>query len=125
MTAARTEMVTVETLPQAAVLHIHADIDAAVAPCLRDILADTIDRHAHVVVDLTEVPTLGPEGLAVLVRAHRRARRLNGWVCFAAPSRFVVTVLHTMHVDGVFPIFADCAEALEWLGTPAVPQQRG
>ena len=45
-------------------MHIHANIDADVAPCLRDILADTIDRHAHVVVDLAEVPTLGPEGLA-------------------------------------------------------------
>lgn len=124
MTAAQAEVVTVELLPHAAVLHVHADLDAAVAPCLREILAATIDRHAHVVVDLAEVPTLGPEGLAVLVRAHRRARRLNGWVCFAAPSRFVVTVLHTMHVDGIFPIFDDCTEALEWLESPAVPQQR-
>ncbi len=125
MTAAQAEVVTVEALPHAAVLHIHADIDATVAPRLRDTLADAIDRYAHVVVDLSEVPTLGPEGLAVLVRAHRRARRLNGWVCFAAPSRFVVTVLHTMHVDGIFPIFDDCAEALEWLTGPAVPRQRG
>lgn len=124
MTAAQAEVVTVEALPHAAVLHIHADIDATVVPRLRQILADMVDRHAHVVIDLAEVPTLDPEGLAVLVRAHRRARRLNGWVCFAAPSRFVVTVLHTMHVDGIFPIFSDCASALDWLLTPAVPQQR-
>jgi anti-sigma B factor antagonist len=124
VTAAQAELVTVEALPLAAVLHIHADIDAALAPGLREILADVIDRYAHVVVDLSEVPTLDPAGLAVLVRAHRRARRLNGWVCFAAPSRFVVTVLHTMHVDGVFPIFDDCPEALEWLAGPDVPQQR-
>jgi anti-sigma B factor antagonist len=119
MTAAQVEAVTVEALPEAAVLHIHADIDATVAPCLRQVLADAIDRYAHVVVDLADVPTLGPEGLAVLVRGHRRARRLNGWVCLAAPSRFVVTVLHTMRVDGVFPIFDDCASALDWLGAPA------
>lgn len=115
MTAAQAESVTVESLPHAAVLHIHATIDATVAPGLRQFLADAIDRYAHVVVDLAEVPTLGPEGLAVLVRGHRRARRLNGWVCLAAPSRFVVTVLHTMHVDGVFPMFDDCASALDWL----------
>jgi anti-anti-sigma factor len=124
MTAAMAEVVTVEALPEAAILHIHADIDATVAGGLRDVLAGAIDRYAHVVVDLAEVPTLGPEGLGVLVRAHRRARRLNGWVCFAAPSRFVLTVLHTMHVDGVFPIFDDCESALEWLGSPAIPQQR-
>ena len=124
MTATQAEVVTVESLPYAAVLHIHADIDATVAPALRHQLADAIDRYAHVVVDLAEVPTLGPEGLAVLVRGHRRARRLNGWVCLAAPSRFVVTVLHTMHVDGVFPMFDDCAEALDWLSSDTVPQQR-
>jgi anti-sigma B factor antagonist len=124
VTAAQAEVVTLEVRPEAAVLHIHADLDATVAPGLREILADMIDRHAHVVVDLSEVPKLGPEGLAVLVRAHRRARRLNGWICFAAPSRFVLTVLHTMHVDGIFPIFDDCAEALDWLPGPAVPQQQ-
>ena len=124
MTPARTAAVSVEPLAHAAVVHIHGGIDATVAPCLRDVLADTIDRHARVVVDLAQVPTLGPEGLAVLVRAHRRARRRDGWVCFAAPSRFVVTVLHTMHVDGVFPIFDDCAAALQWLLAPAAPQQR-
>ena len=121
MTAATAPAVTVEGRENAAVLHLHTDLDAALAPRLRELLADAIDRHARVVIDLAEVPTVGPEGLAVLVRAHRRARRQGGWVCFAAPSRFVLTVLHTMHVDGVFPIFDDCGSALRWLLSPAAP----
>jgi anti-sigma B factor antagonist len=36
-------------------------------------------------------------------------------VVLAGPSRFVITVLHTMHVDGLFPIFDDCPAALDWL----------
>jgi anti-anti-sigma factor len=121
MTAAQAEAVTVEVVPPAAVLHIHATIDATVAPSLRQVLADAIDRHAHVVVDLADVPTLDPKGLAVLVRGHRRARRRAGWVCLVAPSRFVLTVLHTMRVDGIFPIFDDCASALDWLSPQDAP----
>ena len=38
----------------------------------------------------------------------------GGVLCLVAPSRFVLTVLHTMHVDGVFPIFDDDVTALRW-----------
>jgi anti-anti-sigma factor len=109
----RAPSVELEERPHAAVIHVRADIDAAVAPCLRQTLADAVDRHAWVIVDLAEAPTLDSTGLGVLVRAHRRARRRDGTVCFAAPSRYVMTVLHTMHVDGVFPTFDDCSSALQ------------
>jgi anti-anti-sigma factor len=99
----------------AAVVHVHADVDASIATCLRRTLADAIDRHAHVIVDLSGASTLDPAGLGVLVRAQRRARRRGGTVCFAGPSRYVVTVLHTMRLDAVFPLFDDCPSALEWL----------
>ncbi|MEU8228129.1 STAS domain-containing protein [Actinoplanes sp. NPDC048967] len=99
----------------AVVVHVRAGMDATVAPTLRESLTDAVDRHPHVVVDLTEVPTLDDVGLGLLVRAHRRARRRDGLVVLAGPSRFVITVLHTMHVDGLFPIFDDCPAALDWL----------
>ncbi|AGZ42121.1 STAS domain-containing protein [Actinoplanes friuliensis] len=100
---------------EVAVVHVRADLDATVVPTLRETLTDAVDRHRHVVVDLSAVPTLDDAGLGLLVRAHRRARRHDGMVVFAGPSRFVITVLHTMHVDGLFPIFDDCDAALEWL----------
>jgi len=101
--------------PHAAVVHVRADIDARVAGALRQILCDAVDRYGHVVLDLTDVATLDPAGLAALVRAHRWARRRDAVVCLAGPSRFVVTVLHTMRVDGLFPIFDDRRSALAWL----------
>lgn len=106
--------------PDAAVVHVHADIDADIAAALRQTLADAVDRYGHVVLDLTDVTTVDPAGLAALVRAHQRARRREGMVCVVSPSRFVVTVLHTMRVDSLFPVFDSCRSALAWLrGGPA------
>jgi len=99
----------------AVVVHVSAGIDAGVAAELRETLTEAVDRHPYVIVDLSAVPTLDDVGLGLLVRAHRRARRRDGMVIFAGPSRFVLTVLHTMHVDGLFPVFDDCPAALEWL----------
>ena len=112
MTAALVEL---DERPDAAVVHVRAGIDAAVAPSLRETLTEAVDRHPYVIVDLSAVPTLDDVGLGLLVRAHRRARRREGLVLLAGPSRFVITVLHTMHVDGIFPTFDDCESAVEWL----------
>jgi anti-anti-sigma factor len=108
--------VEVAAVERVTVVHVHGDLDEALAPELRETLSAAVECSADVLVDLAEAPTVDPAGLGVLVRAHRRARRQGGNLCLVAPSRFVVTVLHTMHVDGVFPIFDDCASALDWLG---------
>jgi anti-anti-sigma factor len=107
--------VVLDERPDAAVVHVRTDLDVAVVPTLRETLTEAVDRHPYVIVDLSAAPTLDDVGLGLLVRAHRRARRRDGLVIFAGPSRFVLTVLHTMHVDGLFPIFDDCRAALEWL----------
>jgi anti-anti-sigma factor len=108
-------VIEVDDRPDAVVVRVRADIDERVAGSLRQTLCDAADRHAHVVLDLSDVATLDPAGLAALVRAHQWARRRDAVLCFAGPSRFVVTVLHTMRVDGLFPIFDDCGAALDWL----------
>lgn len=108
-------MIEVDERPDAAVVRVRSDIDAYVAGPLRRTLTDAVDRHGNVVLDLEDVATMAPAGLSALVRAHRRARRRDGAVCVVRPSRFVVTALHTMRVDGLFPIFDDCPSALEWL----------
>jgi anti-sigma B factor antagonist len=98
-----------------AVVRVGCAIDVAVAADLRVALAWALEHHRDVVVDLADTPTLDPAGLSVLIRAHRRARHNGGRLCLVAPSRFVLTALHTMHVDHVFPIFEDCPAALGWL----------
>jgi anti-anti-sigma regulatory factor len=97
----------------AAVVRVHAGSD------LRPLLNAAVDSHPYVVVDLAAVPMLDDAMLGQLVRAHRNARRRGGLVCLAGPSRVVITVLHTMHVDGLFPMFDDCDAALDWLGSAA------
>lgn len=114
MTATAPQVV-LDERPDAVVVHVHAGLDAAVAATLRETLTDAVDRHPAVIVDLSAVPTLDDVGLGLLVRAHRQARRRDGVVVLAGPSRFVITVLHTMHVDGLFPILDDCEAALDWL----------
>jgi anti-sigma B factor antagonist len=119
----------IDERPDAAVVHVHADIDSDIAAPLRQTLADAVDRYGHVVLDLTGATTVDPAGLAALVRAHQRARRREGTVCVVSPSRFVVTVLHTMRVDSLFPVFDDCPSALKWLrdgstGTPSTCMPR-
>jgi anti-sigma B factor antagonist len=91
----------------AGVVVAHTDLDATVAGPLRQVLADAIDAYGPVVLDLTDVATLDSAGLSVLVRAHQKARSAGVELCLAGPSRWVLTVLHTMKVDGLFPIFDD------------------
>ncbi|HEY0531048.1 MAG TPA: STAS domain-containing protein [Actinoplanes sp.] len=107
-------MIELTTTGDCALLRVHGNLDATMAPDLRDALGRAVDRHAAVVVDLAGSPRVDPAGLGVLIRAHGRAKHRGGVICLVAPSRFVLTVLHTMHVDGVFPIFDDCVTALRW-----------
>ncbi|WP_433385220.1 STAS domain-containing protein [Micromonospora sp. KLBMP9576] len=91
------------------------DPAADMADELRAALRLAMDVPGHVVVDLTRVHLIDAGGLALLIRAHRDARDRGAVLCLAAPSRFILTVLHTMRVDGLFPVFASLAEALRLL----------
>jgi anti-anti-sigma factor len=112
-------MIELTTTGNSALVRVHGNLDATMAPDLRDALCWAADRHGNVVVDLSGSPRVDPAGLGVLIRAHGRAKHNGGVICLVAPSRFVLTVLHTMHVDGVFPIFDDCVTALRWVRAEA------
>lgn len=90
---------------------------------LRDLLVDAASAGRHVVLDLSGLRTLDPDGLAVLVRARQQLRQeADGWLCLAEPSRLVLTVLHTMRLERAFPTFADAEAALGWLADGAVAE---
>jgi anti-anti-sigma factor len=88
---------------------------------LRRLLAEVAVAGArHVIADLSGVATLDHEALALLVRARQEVRRhRGGHLCLAAPSRLILTVLHTMRLESAFPTFADDATARDWLETGA------
>jgi anti-anti-sigma regulatory factor len=58
---------------------------------------------------------IDPVGLAVLLRARRRARSRDGVLCLVEPPPFVVTMLRTVQLDQAFPTFAGRSSALAWL----------
>ena len=105
-----------------------ADLDAGLAERLRDDLMRAAALHEHVVVDLHAVRVIDPAGLGLLVRARQEARQHEATFDLVAPSRFVLTVLHTMRLDGVFRAFPDRATALRTLrrrtGGPAPQHTR-
>jgi anti-anti-sigma factor len=105
----------VDDHPDATVVHVRADLDGRLAETLRAALTCAVDRRGHVVLDLADAATVDSTGLGLLVRVRQQARRRHATVCIVAPSRFVVTVLHTMRLDRAFPIFDDCPSALAWL----------
>jgi anti-anti-sigma factor len=94
------------------------DIDLDTGDNLRTALRHVAEVGGHVVVDLSRVHIIDSTGLGLLVRAHRDARERGVTLCLAAPSRFIRTVLHTMRLDGAFPIFDSRREALAQLSGP-------
>ncbi|MEU4366613.1 STAS domain-containing protein [Micromonospora chersina] len=83
----------------------HAVMEVDYAEPVRRALAEALVLGPQVLVDLTECTTIDSEGLGLLVRAHQEARREERALCLVAPSRFVMTVLHTMRLEHVFPVF--------------------
>jgi anti-sigma B factor antagonist len=83
------------------------DIDADFAATLRDGLTAAVSTGRHVVLDLHAVQLIDSAGLGLLVRAHQQAKRRGGSLCLVAPSRYVLTVLHTMRLDTVFAAYPD------------------
>ncbi|MBM2614621.1 STAS domain-containing protein [Actinoplanes sp. LDG1-06] len=95
-----------------AVVTPSTDLDAAAAELLREALAEAVRDHHHVIVDLHAAPTIDSAGLSLLVRFYNEAKARGGTFSLAAPSRYVVTVLHTMKLHQVFTLYPDVEAAL-------------
>ncbi|MEV5767271.1 STAS domain-containing protein [Micromonospora sp. NPDC052213] len=115
----------VDHLDDVAVATASGDIDVDIADDLRTALRQAVDVCGHIVVDLTRVHLIDANGLGLLVRAHRDARERGAVLCLAAPSRFILTVLHTMRLDGLFPIFASPEEAVRRLSPTGAGEPAG
>ncbi|NJP33603.1 STAS domain-containing protein [Micromonospora thermarum] len=74
---------------------------------LRAALAAAEEHDGRMTVDLSAVEHIDSTGLGLLVRARQEARQRGMVLCLRAPSRFVVTVLHTMRLQAAFPVVPD------------------
>jgi anti-anti-sigma factor len=88
-------------------------LDLAAAPELRERLIDLLHRGAdRLILDLSEVSSCDPAGLAVLIGTQRRARLLGVTMRLVAPSLPVWQVLRSTGLERSFVICADVPAAL-------------
>jgi anti-sigma B factor antagonist len=85
------------------------DLDAGDA--LRTALRKATDLGDRVLVDLSDVTVLEPNGIGLLVRARQKARQRGATLYLVAPSRLIRVALHTMRLDGAFPVVENQATA--------------
>ncbi len=92
--------VTVRRARGATVIAAAGDADLAGAPILRDALAAAVDdAEGQVVVDLSEVEILDSSGLAALMNAARRLRRLGRSFSVVAAGPHVLRVIRLAHLE--------------------------
>ncbi|MEV4727201.1 STAS domain-containing protein [Micromonospora humida] len=114
----------VEHLDEVAVVTAAGDLDLATGDVLHGALAEAVGADRHVVVDLARVHLIDSTALGELVRARQDARQRDRQLSLAGPSRFVRTVLHTMRLDRVFPVFDTRRAAVDWSRSPATAPAR-
>lgn len=107
----------------AVVLTPLVDIDAGFVETLREGLTSAMETSRHLVLDLHAVHLIDSAGLGLLVRTHQDAKHRGKSLCLVATSRFVLTVLHTMRLDTLFPSYPDEETALRAI-TPITPADR-
>jgi anti-anti-sigma factor len=97
------------------VMRISGQVDSTTAPTLSDKLDAVINEgHAHLVLDLSEVPYMSSAGLRALSIALKtvRAPDIGGDVCLTCLTK---TVAHAFRISGfnqVFSIYDSVPEAI-------------
>jgi anti-anti-sigma factor len=106
-----------------AIVRLRGALDIDAAPALRERLIDVLHRGAGLLVlDLSQVLSCDPSGLAVLIGTQRRARLLGSVMRLAAPSLPVARLLRSTGLDRSFAIYPDLSGALApELDEPARP----
>jgi anti-anti-sigma factor len=106
-----------------AIVRVRGALDIDAAPALRERLIDVLHRGAGLLVlDLSQVLSCDPSGLAVLIGTQRRARLLGSVMRLAAPSPPAAKLLRLTGLDRSFTIYPDLSGALApELDEPARP----
>lgn len=104
----------IETLPGAAcvVLAVRGDVDIATSTELRSRLADAVQLHRSIVVDLAGVGFMDSTGLGVLVSSFNRAKADGNRLVIARPQRIVRNALRLVQVDSVIDVYDTLDDAV-------------
>jgi anti-sigma B factor antagonist len=95
------------------VVSVRGEVDTATAPQMGQAVDAQLARRRRVVLDLSEVEFMDLHGLAVVMRASRRARADGGSFALGRPSLCVLRLLDLVRVDGEVRILPDGADPLD------------
>lgn len=111
--------VAVQTVDGAVVLELAGELDHDTAQPLREALDAAVVRGGRLLVDLTGLGFCDSTGLNVLLQSRLTAVEAGGSVELAGLRGSVARMFRITGADGVFPVYADVAEALS--GTAGSP----
>jgi len=82
------------------VIHVRGEVDTATAPQMGNAIDAQMARRREIILDLSEVEFMDLHGLAVLMRASRRARTEGRSLAVERPSAVVVRLFELVRLDG-------------------------
>jgi anti-sigma B factor antagonist len=94
------------------IVALTGEIDLETSPKARQILLDTVDQSAHVLIDMATVTYIDSSGIATLVEAFQRAKKNGGQLAFICLNPAVIRVLALARLDKVFVIHANIESAI-------------
>ncbi|MEU6097313.1 STAS domain-containing protein [Streptomyces sp. NPDC047079] len=105
--------ITRTTVDGVTVLTVGGEIDHDTAPQLHDALIDSGSVIApRIVLELSAVTFMDSSGINTLVKAHRAADRVQGWIRLAALTEPVLRVIELVGVDLIITCYPTLPEAL-------------
>jgi anti-sigma B factor antagonist len=95
------------------VVSFSGEVDLEHSPQAREILLDQVGRRRRLLVDLSGVDYIDSSGIASLVEAFQKAKKIGIDFALAAPNPAAMRVLALARLDRVFRIFATVEEGLD------------
>jgi anti-anti-sigma factor len=94
------------------VVRVQGEVDAASAPRMGEAVNGLLERRQRVVLDLRDVDFMDLHGLAVMMRATRRARSDGGSFAIARPAPCVRRLVELVHAENEVKILPDGTDPL-------------
>jgi anti-anti-sigma factor len=95
------------------VVRVQGEVDAATAPRMGETVTRLLEEGRRIVLDLQHVDFMDLHGLAVLMRATRRARADGGSFAIARPAPCVRRLVQLVHAERDLRILPDGSDPLD------------
>jgi anti-sigma B factor antagonist len=105
--------VRLDDLGRVVVVHVQGEVDAATAPRLGEAINRLLARKRRIVLDLRDVDFMDLHGLAVMMRATRKARADGGSFAIARPAQCVRRLVELVHAERELTVLPDGTEPLD------------